>query len=62
MMEHEPQRDARAFGNSRRSGPQVALAEEVEQGVDHGAAGASRAGKASVEDGKMWLQVPNLLH
>ena len=51
VMEHEPQRDASAFGDTRSSRTEIAFIEEVEKSVHHGMARASGAGEASIEGG-----------
>ena len=51
VMEHQPQRDAGAFGDARGGRAKVALAKEIEECIDDGVSGASGAGEASVEGG-----------
>jgi hypothetical protein len=61
MMKHDPQRDTGAFSDSRRSGPQVPLAEKIEQRINHGVTRARRPRKASVERCKFRHQAVKLI-
>ena len=61
-MEHEPQRDASPFGDTRRSRAEVAFVEEIKQRVDHGMARASGAGEASIEAASCGIRWSKLLH
>ena len=48
MLEHRPQRHAGALGDPRRGRAQVALVDELQQGVDDGRSGAKGAKSAAV--------------